>query len=52
MFMSRYNLKNRDIIKLSEQALKTSMKNERALWQKFQAEKSFDELASEIANME
>jgi len=37
---------------LSEQALKTSMKNERALWQKFQAEKSFDELASEIANME
>lgn len=38
--------------KLSEQALKTSMKNERALWQKFQAEKSFDELASEIANQE
>ncbi|WP_420589280.1 LPP20 family lipoprotein [Bacterioplanoides sp.] len=40
------------VTKLSEQALKTSMKNERALWQKFQAEKSFDELASEIANME
>jgi len=38
--------------KLAEQALKTSMNNERALWQKFQAEKSFDELASEIANME
>ncbi|UTW48653.1 LPP20 family lipoprotein [Bacterioplanoides sp. SCSIO 12839] len=37
---------------LAEQALKTSMNNERALWQKFQAEKSFDELASEIANME
>lgn len=34
---------------LAEQALKTSMNNERALWQKFQAEKSFDELASEIA---
>lgn len=38
--------------KVSEQALKTSMKNERALWQKFQAEKSFDELASEIANQD
>ncbi|MBE0483663.1 MAG: LPP20 family lipoprotein [Bacterioplanes sp.] len=34
---------------LAEQALKTSMNNERALWQKFQAEKSFDELASEIS---
>ncbi|MAR02164.1 MAG: hypothetical protein CMI00_16705 [Oceanospirillaceae bacterium] len=34
---------------LAEQALKTSMNNERALWQKFQAEKSFDELADEIA---
>lgn len=38
--------------KINETALKTSMKNDRALWQKFQAEKSFDELASEIANME
>lgn len=35
--------------KLSEQALKTSMNNEKALWQKFQASKSFDELAAEIA---
>lgn len=35
---------------LAEQALKTSMNNERALWQKFQAEKSFDELADEISN--
>ena len=34
---------------LAEQALKTSMNNERALWQKFQAEKSFDELADEIS---
>jgi len=34
---------------LAEQALKTSMNNDKALWQKFQAEKSFDELASEIA---
>lgn len=38
--------------KLAEQAIKTSMNNERALWQKFQAEKSFDELASEISNMQ
>ncbi|MDK2779134.1 MAG: LPP20 family lipoprotein [Pseudomonadota bacterium] len=37
---------------LAEQALKTSMNNERALWQKFQAEKSFDEMASEISRME
>jgi hypothetical protein len=37
--------------KLAENALKTSMKNERALWQKFQAGKAQDELAAEIANM-
>lgn len=37
------------VSKLSEQALKTSMNNEKALWQKFQASKSFDELAAEIA---
>ncbi|WP_430461284.1 LPP20 family lipoprotein [Thalassolituus sp. LLYu03] len=37
--------------KVAEQAIKTSMNNERALWQKFQAEKSFDELANEISNM-
>lgn len=36
--------------KLAEQALRTSMKNERALWQKFQADKAQDELAAEIAN--
>jgi len=36
---------------IAEQALKTSMKNERALWQKFQAGKAQDELAAEIANM-
>jgi hypothetical protein len=37
--------------KLAENALKTSMKSERALWQKFQAGKAQDELAAEIANM-
>lgn len=37
--------------KLAEEALKTSMNNERALWQKFQAGKAFDEMATEIANM-
>ncbi|MDH5484947.1 MAG: LPP20 family lipoprotein [Gammaproteobacteria bacterium] len=35
----------------SEQALKTSMKNENALWQQFKAKKGQDELASEIVNM-
>jgi hypothetical protein len=37
--------------KLAENALKTSMNNERALWQKFQAGKAQDELAADIANM-
>lgn len=36
---------------VSKQVLTTSMKNDKALWQKFQAEKSFDEMAAEIANM-
>jgi len=35
--------------KITETAIKTSMNNERALWQKFQAKKGFDELAEEIA---
>lgn len=35
--------------KIIEQAAKTSMKNDKALWQQFQAEKSFDEMAAEIA---
>jgi len=36
---------------IAEQSLKTSMKNERALWQKFQAGKAQDELAADIAKM-
>lgn len=40
------------VSQVTEQALKSSMNNNRALWQKFQAEKSFDELAEEIANMQ
>ena len=31
-------------------AVSTSMKNDQALWQKFQAKKSFDEMAAGIAN--
>ena len=38
--------------KIAEQSINTSMKNERALWQKFQAGKAQDELAAEIANMD
>jgi len=38
--------------KIHETALRTSMNNERALWQKFQAKKGFDELAEEISKME
>lgn len=37
--------------KLTESALKTSMNNEKALWQKFQAGKAQDELAADIAKM-
>ena len=36
----------------TEQAVKTSMKNERALWQQFKAQKGQDELAAEISRME
>jgi hypothetical protein len=36
---------------LAENALKTSMNNDKALWQKFQAGKAQDELATEIAKM-
>lgn len=35
--------------KLTEAAVKTSMNNDKALWQKFQAGKSQDELAADIA---
>jgi len=37
---------------VAEQALKTSMANDQALWQKFQADKSFDELAEEISKLD
>lgn len=37
--------------KLTESAIKTSMNNEKALWQKFQAGKAQDELAADIAKM-
>ncbi len=36
---------------IHETALKTSMNNEKALWQKFQSKKGHDELAKEIAAM-
>ncbi|MDH5391902.1 MAG: LPP20 family lipoprotein [Gammaproteobacteria bacterium] len=36
----------------AENAVKTSMQNERALWQQFKASKSQSELAAEIANMQ
>lgn len=38
--------------KATEKALKTSMKNERALWQQFKAQKGQDELAAEISKMD
>jgi uncharacterized protein YeaO (DUF488 family) len=37
--------------KAAEDALRTSMNNDRALWQQFKAQKSQDELAAAIANM-
>ena len=36
---------------LAKHAVQTSMNNEKALWQKFQAKKSFDELADEISKL-
>lgn len=42
-------LDNPKTMEAAQQALKTSMNNERALWQQFKAEKSHDELAEEIA---
>lgn len=36
----------------AENAIKTSMKNERALWQQFKAQKGQDELAAEISKMD
>lgn len=38
--------------KKTEDVLKTSMKNERALWQQFKAKQGQDELAAEIAKMD
>ena len=37
---------------IHETALKTSMNNEKALWQKFQSKKGHDELAKEISAIE
>lgn len=42
-------LDSETVDKLAKHALKTSMGNERALWQKVQANKAFDEMADEIA---
>ena len=39
------------VTQIAEQALKTSMNNEKALWQKFQSQKSLDEMAEEMAKM-
>jgi len=36
----------------TEKAVKTSMKNERAMWQQFKASKSQDELAADISKMD
>ncbi|MFP5441567.1 MAG: LPP20 family lipoprotein [Gammaproteobacteria bacterium] len=38
-----------EVQQIAEQSVKTSMNNEKALWQKFQAGKAQDELAAEIA---
>ena len=39
------------VAKASEAALRTSMNNDKAIWQQFQAKKGQDELAAEIAKM-
>ena len=35
-----------------EQAIRTSMNNDRALWQKFNSDKAFDEMAEEISKLQ
>jgi hypothetical protein len=42
-------LNDKAVEEMTKVALKTSMDNDRALWQKFQAKKAQDELAEEIA---
>lgn len=42
-------LDDKAVEEMTKVAIKTSMNNDRALWQKFQAKKSQDELAEEIA---
>ncbi|AZR82684.1 MULTISPECIES: LPP20 family lipoprotein [Piscirickettsiaceae] len=38
--------------KIVETAVRTSMKNDQALWQQFKAQQSFDEMARDIANQQ
>ena len=45
-------LDNENIQKAAEAAIRTSMNNERAVWQKMQAKRSFDELAEEISKQQ
>lgn len=40
-----------NVQKAAEDSIKSSMKNDAALWQQFKAKKAQDELAAEIANM-
>lgn len=40
-----------NVQKAAEESIKTSMKNEQALWQQFKAKKAQDELAADIAKM-
>lgn len=42
-------LDSSSVEQLTQSAVKTSMKNDNALWQQFQAKKGLDELATEIA---
>ena len=45
-------LDNENIQVAAEAAIRTSMNNERAVWQKMQAKRSFDELAEEISKQQ
>jgi len=40
-----------DVTRSAQEALRTSMNNDAALWQQFKAQKGQDELAADIANM-
>lgn len=45
-------LDSKNLQEMTEKAIKTSIKNDQALWQEFKSKQSFDEMAAEIAKQQ